>query len=356
MASPFVSHGSASESAAPQHILIPFDDSPTNVVYIRFGLALAKALHAKVTFMHVLESMSDDVEDEEHRQSLVVARKKMSERAQRTSRQLADASQVSYQVIESEGDPAFLITHFLCDLIVMGSHSRKAAERHTVGTVTDSVLQLSTVPVIAVRCPIPSSSTSPSTSTSTSTSTSSPSTSTSSSSTSLYRHILVAYDGTFLADNALLHVLPIARALNATLTLVYTLETQDSPHPKQREVVEGFLARGRDLCTQRGVQSDSFIHESHLHPAEALVDAISSSTISSATISSSGTAPISSQPFDLVVLGTHGRRGMERKLLGSVTEGVLRLANIPVFVVGRRNLHKEHGDQAVAANHALSID
>lgn len=36
---------------------------------------------------------------------------------------------------------------------------------------------------------------------------------------------------------------------------------------------------------------------------------------------------------DLVIVGTHGRRGVRRLLLGSVAEGVMRLAHCPVFVV-----------------------
>lgn len=36
---------------------------------------------------------------------------------------------------------------------------------------------------------------------------------------------------------------------------------------------------------------------------------------------------------DMVVVGTHGRRGVRRVLLGSVAEGVMRLAHCPVFVV-----------------------
>jgi nucleotide-binding universal stress UspA family protein len=40
---------------------------------------------------------------------------------------------------------------------------------------------------------------------------------------------------------------------------------------------------------------------------------------------------------DLIAIGTHGRRGVSRAVLGSVTEGVLRRAPVPVLVVHRRS-------------------
>jgi nucleotide-binding universal stress UspA family protein len=46
---------------------------------------------------------------------------------------------------------------------------------------------------------------------------------------------------------------------------------------------------------------------------------------------------------DLVVVGTHGRRGMARLLLGSVAEGVVRLAPCPVLVVRPRDAASSNG-------------
>lgn len=42
---------------------------------------------------------------------------------------------------------------------------------------------------------------------------------------------------------------------------------------------------------------------------------------------------IDDEEIDLVVMGTHGRRGIERYVLGSVTERVLRLSPVPVLAV-----------------------
>lgn len=41
--------------------------------------------------------------------------------------------------------------------------------------------------------------------------------------------------------------------------------------------------------------------------------------------------------IDLIVMGTHGRRGLDRVLLGSVTEEAVRLSKVPVMTVRMRN-------------------
>jgi nucleotide-binding universal stress UspA family protein len=38
-------------------------------------------------------------------------------------------------------------------------------------------------------------------------------------------------------------------------------------------------------------------------------------------------------PADLIVMGTHGRHGVDHLLLGSVAEGVVRLASVPVLLI-----------------------
>lgn len=49
---------------------------------------------------------------------------------------------------------------------------------------------------------------------------------------------------------------------------------------------------------------------------------------------------------DLIVMGTHGRRGVTRALLGSVTESIVRSASCPVLTVRRR--HDEHAGRSAA--------
>ena len=51
-------------------------------------------------------------------------------------------------------------------------------------------------------------------------------------------------------------------------------------------------------------------------------------------------ALIKEKGIDLIVLGTHGRRGLKKLVLGSVAEQVFRLASCPVLTVGPRAMHK----------------
>lgn len=56
------------------------------------------------------------------------------------------------------------------------------------------------------------------------------------------------------------------------------------------------------------------------------------------------------EDYDLVVLGTHGRKGLERLLLGSVAEWVVRHADVPVLVVP-----PERGKQLAAISESLPV-
>jgi len=44
-------------------------------------------------------------------------------------------------------------------------------------------------------------------------------------------------------------------------------------------------------------------------------------------------------PADLIVIGTHGRRGLSHLFLGSVAEGVVRIAPMPVLLIRGKELH-----------------
>lgn len=61
-----------------------------------------------------------------------------------------------------------------------------------------------------------------------------------------------------------------------------------------------------------------------------------------------------SKACDLVVIGSHGRSGIKRALLGSVAEGVVRNATVPVMVVRRGSVTKRASKFEIAAGNRAS--
>ena len=144
--------------------------------------------------------------------------------------------------------------------------------------------------------------------------------------TPIIRRILVAHDFSETAEAALAYAMGLAKTLGATLTVVhaYDVPTHGAPEvlvlatdwPKQfevvaREALEKVIAR---------LQKDGFSAESALRKGVAWREIIATAEQTKA---------------DLVVVGTEGRTGVPRLLLGSVAEKVVRTAPCPVLVVPR---------------------
>jgi nucleotide-binding universal stress UspA family protein len=140
------------------------------------------------------------------------------------------------------------------------------------------------------------------------------------------KKILVATDFSPHADAALDLALEIARPLGAAMTLLNVWQLPISAFPNgiafppapeiEREIVDSVtraLARTKERVAQRGVTVETQ-HACGEAPQEIVRYA-------------------REHGFDLIVIGTHGRRGFRRLVLGSVAELVVRTAEVPVLTV-----------------------
>jgi nucleotide-binding universal stress UspA family protein len=151
----------------------------------------------------------------------------------------------------------------------------------------------------------------------------------------MYNHILVAVDGSDTSNLALREATKLAKDQQALLRLVHVID--ESPaymaidnstiqDPElSAEVREALRAAGQDVLSasvavarEAGVEADTVIKV-----VEALGPRVYDAIEEEAT----------RWPADLIVIGTHGRRGFRRLLLGSVAEGVARIATKPVLLV-----------------------
>jgi nucleotide-binding universal stress UspA family protein len=144
----------------------------------------------------------------------------------------------------------------------------------------------------------------------------------------MYRTLLLPTDGSEAAERGLREGLDLAQALRAQVSLVYVLEPIGPSLLLGRETVpyyeqlledlrqEGLRAldRATRLAQERGVEFSAHLLEGR--PAEVILRL--------------------AEDHDLVVMATHGRTGLDRLLLGSVTLEVVRKSPKPVLVVPYR--------------------
>jgi nucleotide-binding universal stress UspA family protein len=146
----------------------------------------------------------------------------------------------------------------------------------------------------------------------------------------MYKRILVAVDGSANAANALQHAAGLAKGLSASLRLIHVVDMGLMPYGPELGLdidallearyaaAEKLLADARDSVQQTGLEVETKLVDTAL-PTVHVATTIAEDAVSAKA--------------DLVVLGTHGRRGVERWLLGSVAEGVARRSTVPVLLV-----------------------
>jgi len=130
--------------------------------------------------------------------------------------------------------------------------------------------------------------------------------------------ILVPLDGSPLAEQALPHACRLARATGAGLLLVRATPPVTDPGAgfaagSSVQYAEAYLAQVRDGLKSKGLEAQSLSLYSNPVPGILLATKISEAT--------------------LIVMCTHGRTGLRRMVLGSVTEQLVQESKVPVLVI-----------------------
>jgi nucleotide-binding universal stress UspA family protein len=149
----------------------------------------------------------------------------------------------------------------------------------------------------------------------------------------MYRNILMSTDGSEVAKQGIKHGIALAKSLNAKATVITVTEPlpvdYGSGHaagwiPSQEEFDRydaackeraGEVLKEAEAIAQQAGISAELKHLSSAHPASAIIE----------TAKSGG--------CDLIVMASHGRRGLSKLWLGSQTSEVLADGSVPVLVV-----------------------
>jgi nucleotide-binding universal stress UspA family protein len=143
----------------------------------------------------------------------------------------------------------------------------------------------------------------------------------------MFKHILVPTDGSDITAKAISTALALAKSVGAQLHTIsakepfpYSAISEMQPTPPQEffdaqeRIASQRVAAVVTLCNEAGVTCHAHTVEA-LHPWEAIID------------------HARRMECDLIVMASHGRRGVSALLLGSETQKVLTHTKVPVLVV-----------------------
>ncbi len=210
------------------------------------------------------------------------------------------------------GDPAERILRLAkgrdVDLIVLASHGRGAVGRWAFGSVADRVARSATVPVMIVRPEGDEGAGRPHVD---------------------MRRVVVPLDGSELAARAVPVAARLAKQLNVPIVLVNVVDTARAVSPlfaAGEAYSEGYFG---EIQTELRQEADRVLEE-----ASASLKDTGLSVTSQVLDGAPADALLGlTQPSDVVVLTSHGRSGVRRWLLGSVSEKLVRQSVAPVVLV-----------------------
>ncbi|MFB6141382.1 MAG: universal stress protein [Halosimplex sp.] len=295
-----------------ESILVPTDGSAHANRAARHAASLAAAFGATVRVLGVadVERAAGPFDVGGVDESFVERIEAECDRAvEETARLVGDDVRVERAVVE--GTPAEAILDYVddhgLDAVAMGTRGRRGLARVVSGSVAQHVVRHARVPVLTVR-------------------------ETEAEPVTDYDDVLVPTDGSDAAAGAVEHALGVARAFDATVHALNVVDvgalatgTGVEPTSTRMERMTEAGEAATEAIAERARQAglDAVATVEHGFPAVELLDYVDERSI------------------DVVAMGTHGRTGFDRVLLGSTTERIVRRSPVPVLSV-----HPETDDPA----------
>ncbi|QIB75584.1 universal stress protein [Halogeometricum borinquense] len=290
-------------------ILIPTDGSEHAVRAAEHGQYLARLFDATVHIVNVVDvQAAGGVFDAGGVDEEFVSRlKAKGERTIEEAAAVIDETE-SIQTAVLKGRPDEEILEYAAehgvDALVMGTHGRTGLRRYIAGSVTERVVRLADIPVLTVRATDQSQIAGD------------------------YDEILIPTDGSEPASAAVEHGLAIAEKSGARVHAVNIVDVGNvSANPTYTlpsEVIAQLESEGETVteeiasqARERGLEAVTEVREGF--PAKTLLDYANENDIG------------------LIAMGTAGRTGLNRYLLGSTTERIVRQSDVPVLAVNARD-------------------
>ncbi len=301
------------------HLLVALDGSPCAEHAFELAMRLAKLEGSKLTICSVADpapvygslqpqTLIEHALEEIHREAEHVA----ADAAVR-----AKAAGIAAEARVFEGEPVHQIVSHAAeapiDGIVIGTHGRSGVARLFMGSVAEGVLREATVPVVIAREQARLASLAPE--------------------TTFITRVLAPVDGSEYSLHALDVAVELAASAGAELVVGHVVNLGEAAMLSggEAQLLPGCLEVVREngqrildeACERVGGRVSACTRTKEGEPVEAIEELAEE------------TKP------EFIVIGSHGRSGLSRAIMGSVAEGVLRKSPVPVIVVPAKSLRTE---------------
>jgi nucleotide-binding universal stress UspA family protein len=281
-------------------LLFPTDGSDGAAAVFDHALDVAEAHDATVHVLNVADTTRESVT--QVRGQVVDALERAGAETVRDAATRGSDRGVPTVTEVLQGEPYRTIVDYAetydIDLVIMPTHGRRGLQRFLLGSTTERVVRRSEVPVLTVRPDDDVTVRYP------------------------YRTVLIPTDGSDPANAALDVGLDVADAAGAAVHLLSVVDV---------------TSLGVDV--RADIQVDT-LEESATELVGTAAERASTAGIDPVTaVEFGGSIPrvirsyVADHDVDLVVVGTHGRTGFDRYVLGSVAEALVRTAPVPVLTV-----------------------
>jgi nucleotide-binding universal stress UspA family protein len=293
-------------------MLIPLDGSKTAENVLPYGRILARTFQIPVELMEVLDiaGMASHVAAEKARRLDTVVTEGERSSEQYLKKIASSFSGVNVSCTVERGRPEDVIVEKAAadktTLIAMATHGRSGMSRWLLGSIAEKVLRAATNPLLLVRANEEALT----------------------EGEAVLRSIIVPLDGSELAESVLPTAVKFARLLNVGMVLFRAYELPASAYYGR----ENYLPNYEELKNRLKEQAQDYL--------DKRIEAIKAEgvqRVSSVLIEGPGPNEIidyaRKTPNALITMCTHGRSGVKRWVLGSVTEKVVRHSGDPVLVM-----------------------
>ena len=143
----------------------------------------------------------------------------------------------------------------------------------------------------------------------------------------MFKHILLPVDGSQTSSMAVEKTKGLAQAFGSTVTAIYVID------PYAFSGVGADFAYGQAQYLGAATKEGKEALSAATHLLESAGITVASSIVESHAIYRGILEAANSVEADLIVMGSHGRRGLEKLVLGSVAAQVLAHAHLPILIV-----------------------